>query len=280
VRWLAHELPVLRAGTRDSWVLLEFENAGSAAWDAHGQEGIWLSYHWLDPLGNPIVWGTRYVALPWPVPPGKRVSVSFPIEPPIPPGRYRLAFDLVDEGRAWFADLGNARLEQDVEVQPRLRTRALAVRLGDGPSELVRLTKAALAGQEEPVVDGGDAVAHLMPGCRPAADWSRRVLDVHDEGYAAVAGSIEVEGSWLERRRSADELRPWRPGFGRSPGWDLSLLCPSVVADLADDVSWAPAVCGMPALDPSSLREPWLCDGRIRIVVPVRALRPAGRRSG
>jgi hypothetical protein len=36
----------------------------------------------------------------------------------MPPGRYRLAFDLVNEGRYWFRELGNERLELDVDVLP------------------------------------------------------------------------------------------------------------------------------------------------------------------
>src|SRR5262249_42303167 len=50
VRWLAYEVPRLRAGARhDCRVALA--NAGSAAW-----QDVKLAYHWLDDRGNPIVW--------------------------------------------------------------------------------------------------------------------------------------------------------------------------------------------------------------------------------
>jgi hypothetical protein len=271
VRWHAYELPEFRAGEK-AQVVVEMENAGSATWRSLPGAGIFLSYHWLDLRGNAIVWAGTFVVLPHPVAPGERLAIPIATRAPTPPGRYRLAIDLVDEGRAWFSELGNRRLEEDVEVRPRLERRSLTVRVGDGAPELVRATNDALADQDESIVDDGEAVAHLAAGCRPDREWSRRVLDAHAEGYAAVAGSIEVQG-WL-LRRPPKELEPWRPGFGRSPSWRRPLLCPSLLVD-------APlsSLAGLPALDPEGLEDPWLCDGRIRVVVAVTALRPAGRRS-
>ena len=38
-------------------VEVEAENAGSAPWRTRGvEDGLFLSYHWLDERGNPIVW--------------------------------------------------------------------------------------------------------------------------------------------------------------------------------------------------------------------------------
>ena len=34
---------------------VELENAGAVAWRSEGRDSA-LSYHWLDELGNPIVW--------------------------------------------------------------------------------------------------------------------------------------------------------------------------------------------------------------------------------
>jgi hypothetical protein len=271
VRWLGYELPEFRAGVK-AQVVVELENAGSATWRSLPGAGIFLAYHWLDLRGNAIVWAGTFVVLPHAVAPGERLSIPIGTRAPTPPGRYRLAIDLVDEGRAWFSDLGNRRLEEDVDVRPRLERRALAVRVEEGAPELVQATRQALAAQDEPIADEGEATARLAAGCRPDRRWSRRLLDAHAEGYAAVAGSIEVEGSLL--RRPPRELEPWRPGFGRSPSWDRPLLCPSLLVD-------APlsSLAGLPALDPGGLEEPWLCDGRIRVVVAATALRPAGRRS-
>ena len=195
----------------------------------------------------------------------------------MPPGRYRLAIDLVDEGRCWFAELGNEPLEVEVDVLPRIQRRALRVQVGDGPTELVAATRAALAAQAEPVVEDGEATAHLAAGVLPAPDWASRILDAH-QGYAAVGGSIELEGGLLERRRAGRRLDPWKPGFGRSPSWTLPLLCPSILDELKPAQLLTVPVQGLPTLDTSDFEDRWVCDGRIRVRVPVRALRRGDRR--
>ena len=272
MRWHAYELPAFRAGSKAIF-MVELENAGSASWRSQPGVGVHLSYHWLDLRGNPIVWAGAFILLPEQVRPGERFSVPVTARAPMPPGRYRLALDLVDEGRAWFSDLGNHRIEEDVDVRPRLARRLLGIVIGEGPPELVEATRSALAAQEEPVSSDGEATAHLAAGCRPAPDWSRRLLDAHDEGYAALGGSIDVDRSL--RRRAPKELEPWRSGFGRAPNWTRPLLCPSLLVPAT-----LTAIAGLPALDPTTLDEPSLCDGRIRVAVAARDLRPADRRSG
>src|ERR1700674_3197685 len=80
----------------------EVENAGSATW----REDVACSYHWLDALGNPIVWDGLRTPLSQTVAPGERISLAAAVRAPMPPGRYRFALDLVAEHRAWFAELG------------------------------------------------------------------------------------------------------------------------------------------------------------------------------
>jgi len=278
VRYLTYDVPPLKAGT-EAIATVELENAGTATWWSHGPARIRLSYHWLDRLGNPIVWDGERTPLPAPVAPGERVQAWLRVAVPIPPGAYRFAVDLLDEGLSWLAELGNRVLTVEVDVRPRIDRRALAVSVGEGAAELRAATRAALAAQEEPLVEtDASARAFLAAGCVPARDWSRLVLDAHEEGYAAVAGSVEVEGGPLARRAFARQLAPWAPGFGRSPGWKHALLCPSLVAEAVDSPAWTEPVAGLPALDPAGLGAPWLCDGRIRVAVPARALRQGDRR--
>jgi hypothetical protein len=279
-RFLVYELLPMRAGLT-TIASVEIENAGTAAWRSHSETSkVCLSYHWLDRLGNPLVWDGLRTPLAVDVQPGARVTAWLSVSPPRPPGRYRLAIDLIDEGRLWFAELGNRTLELDVDVLPRIEERTLAVEVGAGPGDLAAATAAALDAQEEPVLDspeGAAAVAFLAAGAEPATDWSRLVLDAHEEGFAAVAGSITVVGAALRGRGAAGVLRPWAPGFGRSPGWARPLLCPSLTSDAIDGAPWTDPVAGLPALDPSRLPEPWVCDGRIRVSVPLRAVLRAGR---
>jgi hypothetical protein len=218
VRWRAHELPEVLAGAATS-ARVELENAGLTAWRS---ERFTVSYHWLDALGNPIVWdGLR---TPVSAEPGESTTVDVAIRAPIPPGHYRLAIDVVDESRFWFGELGNPTLDVDVDVQPRIR-------------------------------DAGEVDARLGDTV-PAADWLARVLEAHREGYAVVGGSVEVNGGFLRRRPHA--LAPYAPGTGRIPGFRHPLVCASVIRGV--DVEWT-EVAGLPAAIPPP-DEPSLYDGR------------------
>ena len=220
VRWLAYELEQPRAGVRTA--RLRLENAGSAAWRSRARDGVQLSYHWLDPLGNPIVWDGTRTAFPRVVEPSETVELEAAVFAPRPPGSYRLAFDLVEELRFWFQEVGSAPLDVPVDVRPRIPTRRLGVEIHGG---IDAETQAALAAEEEPLVDeDAAAVAHLVPGALPAPDWSRLLLDAHEDGYAAVGGAIDV-GSRRERRL----LAPWAPGGGRNPRFGRPLLFPSLL---------------------------------------------------
>ena len=262
VRWLAVGLPAFRAGAEET-VRLELENAGLAPWRSRGSEGVQLAYHWLDDRGNPVVWdGTRH-SFERTIQPGERVQREVLVRAPIPAGPYRLAFDLVEERRYWFAELGNVPLELDAPVGTRLARRALAVCGADA---------GALEGLDEPPVslEEAEANAWLAPGIVPEHDWARQILDAHAEGYVAVGGAVRLEHAW-RKPRLRRALAPWAVGGGRSPAFQHPLLCPSTLIELAAKPR---ELHGLPVFDPPG-GEPWIHDGRI--VVKLRP-RP-GRRS-
>lgn len=218
VRWGAVPTAAPQAGTTTRF-LVEVENAGSIAWG----DGVFVSYHWLDDRDNPIVWdGIRTPAAH--AEPGERATVEAIVRSPIPPGRYRLAFDLVAELRAWFSELGSPMLAQDVDVAPRT----------------------------------GEPNAVLPAGYERAPDWDERVRAAHAEGYAVVAGAIDWPGGLFNRRPR--ELTPYVPGPGRVPGFSAPLLTPSVL----DGIVLEPLgdVEGLPAFA-APRDEPWIYDGRI-----------------
>jgi hypothetical protein len=259
VRWLAYELAEQHAGvTTVARVLLE--NAGSAPWRSRGREGVQLAYHWLDPLGNPIVWDGTRSALPHVVRPGETVELESSLVGPRPPGRYRLAFDLVEEFRFWFQEVGSTPLDVPVEVGPRIAERRLAVRVHGNPDPEL---EAAISAQEEALVTADAvAVAHLVPGAIPAPDWSRLLLDAHAEGYGVVGGAIDAE-SRADRR----QLRAWAPGGGRNPRFREPLLLPSLLDGVEPE-----AHLGLPSA-PSG-------DGLFEGGAVVRLRSRSGRRSG
>ncbi|HWN21124.1 MAG TPA: hypothetical protein VNP93_04080 [Gaiellaceae bacterium] len=255
VRWLAYELPELRAGTVGT-LRVRARNAGSATWRTRGEAGVQASYHWLDSLGNAIVWDGPRTAFEHPVEPGADVELELALRAPQPPGRYRLAVDLVEELRYWFAEVGSSPLELDVEVQPRIDERRLAVVVHGGADDG---TDAHLAAQEEPPIEtDAVAVAHLVAGALPAPDWTSRILDAHAEGFAAVGGSVDTRDK---------ALRAWAPGGGRNPGFAHPLLFPSLLVGLEPSEH-----AGLPAYVPGT--DSWIFDGRIRLRLP------RGRRRG
>ena len=224
-RWRTLERVQIEAGALRH-VTVEVENAGTAAWRTRGaEEGLFLAYHWLDERGNPIVWDGRRTPLERTVEPGATLRQALALRAPIPPGRYRLAVDLVEEHRFWLAELGNAPLEEDVEVAPR---------------------------------DASGAQAFLPDGAEPAPDWLERVRTLHEEGYAAVGGAVEQERGAL--RRVPAELVPYTPGGGRHPRFPYPLVCPSLLAPLEPNGE----VAGLPAYRPEG-DEPHMFDGRLSI---------------
>jgi hypothetical protein len=208
-------------------VAVEVENAGSAPWRTRSaDEGLFLSYHWLDERGNPILWdGLRS---PVALAPAERAEVRTPVRGPIPPGRYRLAFDLVAEHRYWFGEVGNEALELAVAVAPR---------------------------------DASGARAYLGDGVDPAPDREERVRAAHEEGYAAVGGALELAAGRFARVPA--ELEPYAPEGGRKPGFAHPLVCPSLLPGLEPNAE----VAGLPAWRPEG-DEPWLYDAAIRARLP------------
>ena len=83
VRWHAYEVQQPVAGVTGRARLL-LENAGSAPWRSRGKEGVQVTYHWLDPLGNPIVWDGIRTAFSSVVAPGEQVELELPVEAPRP----------------------------------------------------------------------------------------------------------------------------------------------------------------------------------------------------
>ena len=259
VRWVAYELEPARAGVTGR-ARLALQNAGSAAWRSRGREGLQLSYHWLDSLGNAIVWDGARTAFPFAVEPGEQVELVVEVTAPRPPGSYRLSFDLVEEYRFWLEELGSVPLDVAVEVEPRIAERRLAVVVhGARDSE----TESALAAQEEALVaEEPEAVAHLVPGAIPSPDWSRLLLDAHQEGWAGVGGSVAA-ATRADRKR----FEPWAPGGGRNPRFGRPLLFPSLLAGTEPDEE-----NGLP----SYMGEDSLFEGRAVVTLLSRSGRPRG----
>jgi hypothetical protein len=168
VRWLEYDVEPLQAGALGG-ARVRLENAGAAPW-----HDVLAAYHWLDELGNAIFWDGLRTAVP-PLSPGETAELELRVRGLMPPGRYRLAFDLVLEHRYWLSEIGNAMLETDVEVARR---------------------------------DPTAAVVHLPPGVEPSPDWRTLVEAAHEEGYAAVGGAVESRDRHLRAYRPGGGRNP------------------------------------------------------------------------
>jgi hypothetical protein len=196
------------------------ENIGTTQWGSN----VMLAYHWLDDLGNMLVWDGERTALPPVVGPGQQVEVNARVRAPVPPARYRLAFDLVAEGVIWFSELGAPSRTADVVVVPR----------------------------------HGSPQLELPPFVEPSADFVERAAALHAKGYAVVAGSI----AWAAHlgRGAPSALAPYAPGGGRNPNFARPLICPSVLSGVT--LERLPDIEGLPAFAaPTS--DAWMYDGRL-----------------
>jgi O-Antigen ligase len=95
-------------------------NEGTLAWRRAGERPVRLGYHWERLRGSSSFEdyeGLR-TDLPRDVPPGEKILVLAMVQGPRHEGAYRLRWDLLQEGVAWFSDLGNRTQDVTVEVVP------------------------------------------------------------------------------------------------------------------------------------------------------------------
>ena len=87
-----------------SAVPITLTNTGRLPWDSQAMPPLLPSYHWLGADGDRFVTfeGER-TPFREPVLPDSTVNVAVNVRAPRQPGRYRLEWDLVQEGRLWFS---------------------------------------------------------------------------------------------------------------------------------------------------------------------------------
>ena len=94
VRWL-------RAGREVTRRLL-IRNEGTATWPAG--DSVAVAYHWLGDDGELVLWDGVRTPLPRAVAPGDELALEVALRSPQRPGSYRLQWDMVHEGVAWFSE--------------------------------------------------------------------------------------------------------------------------------------------------------------------------------
>ena len=104
--------PVELATGRTASIPVTVTNTGRLVWDSHAETPFYFSYHWLPVTGDRfVVFEGARTAFPAPVVPGASASLLARVRAPSEPGRYRLEWDVVQEGRLWFStEPGAARM--------------------------------------------------------------------------------------------------------------------------------------------------------------------------
>ena len=120
-------------------VPITVRNAGRRDWPRLGDNPVHLSYHWLAPDGETVLaWEGARTRLPDTVAAGDTVTLPALIDGNVPPGRYCLQWDLVQEHIAWFSTLGAATATTWVEVEHRDDSPVIA----DLPPPIIRVERA------------------------------------------------------------------------------------------------------------------------------------------
>jgi hypothetical protein len=117
VDWLDIALPATLPAGRIVSFPARVRNASGGIWRSRGAAAVSFAYHWLAEDGTRVVWEGLRAPLAADVPPGGEATVTYEVETPKRPGRYRLVFDAVRERIAWFSERhAAAALERTVDV--------------------------------------------------------------------------------------------------------------------------------------------------------------------
>jgi SpoIID/LytB domain protein len=142
---------------------VDVNNYGPRTLVAVGPNPVHLSYHLYGPSGDTVTWDGFRGFLPGDIPPGKSASVEVQVQLPSTVGDYVVAWDLVQEGVAWFSQLGLGTKRETVTVQPGVTFYGKGFGHGLGMSQYGAQGMATGAGGRAPMT-GEQIVAYYYPG--------------------------------------------------------------------------------------------------------------------
>ncbi len=214
-RWLV-------AGRRVD-VPLEVRNTGRTTWPGDGS--IRVAPHWLRPDGQVVVREGLRTRILTPVPPGGVVEIPARIRVPTGLGRWRLQWDMVDEGVCWFSEVDpRSGLELTVSVVPE----PADLRVLAAMTFLIALVALSAASARRPpawlvatlsVADLAWLAAALVAAQHVVLGEARRTLEPGAWTLAGSAVAVLVLPLVLLPRRA----RPWL-------GWAMGLVAMLLLA--------------------------------------------------
>jgi len=112
VTWLGIEGPHRMPSGETAQYRVRVRNDASEKWSPQMN----ISYRWVRRDGTVAVFDGLRTRVERPPAPGETLTAEVTVEANLPAGRYVLMIDVVEEGVAWFSDLGVAPLKYDVEI--------------------------------------------------------------------------------------------------------------------------------------------------------------------
>ena len=187
-------------------------NYGARAWPAGGNNPVHLSYHVLTPGGAPVIWDGQRGFLSSDLAVGTSAVVQVPVALPSSTGSYLIAWDLVQEGVAWFSQLGVPRLQEAISVQPGVTFYGKGFGHGVGMSQYG--AQGWATGAAGPALTGEQIVAKYYTGTQltvvdsntNARGPMRVLLSAPSSSGSASCGSPYLL-TWLINVRSAGGFR-------------------------------------------------------------------------
>jgi hypothetical protein len=115
-------------------VPVSITNTGRIGWDSTASPPFYLSYHWLDADGARVVtFDGQRTPFDHPIAPGASANLLATVRAPDRAGRYRLAWDVVQEGQLWFStEVDSVTTYSDAEIAGR-PANGLAATTASGP---------------------------------------------------------------------------------------------------------------------------------------------------
>ena len=182
-------------------------NYGARAWPAGGSNPVHLSYHLLTPGGSIVTWDGKRGVLPNDLAVGQSAVVQVPVMMPSALGTYVIAWDLVQEGVAWFSSLGVPQLQEQISVQPGVTFYGKGFGHGVGMSQYG--AEGWATGASGPPLSGEQIVAKYYPGTQLTvvdastnARGPMRVLLSSPSSSGSASCGATYMNTWLVNARS------------------------------------------------------------------------------
>ncbi len=120
VKYLDHDTPTTMVAGQTQVVPILVRNITYDPWPAGGSHPVRLGYHWYTLDGQTVpayLWDDHRTRLSEDLVSGDRAALQAKLGPPRIPGTYEVRWDMVEEGRTWFAWQGSPTLNVQITVK-------------------------------------------------------------------------------------------------------------------------------------------------------------------